>query len=364
MPVVFAFAIAPAVFLFLHVYSLIRFDMLAANLRQFWTELRISALSAEDRERCQQLLANVEFVQGRTAAVGSKLYSQLYRLVTWLVLAGLPIFTLIVIQISSLRYQSIKVLRTQEVCIALDLVLLGWFFYRERRRKERSANISRFHWARYSAPFLLAAVVLALNLIYIRIPGADEKSVRATDYRKVGWGDVYRQPLDLVLCPTLRWGCRYLTVDHRTIVGHVWRPKAIIELRSDQPETQKSNEETEKSLFAIEGIFLRGRTLRFVKFDESDLYAADLTEADLRGATFIESRMQGADLDGAHLQKASLRLANLRAASLEGSVLDGSDLTAANLQGASLVDASLEGADLTGAALQGKLGSALAKRAP
>ena len=39
VPVVFSFAIAPAVFLFLHAYTLIRYDMLAANLRQFRTDL-------------------------------------------------------------------------------------------------------------------------------------------------------------------------------------------------------------------------------------------------------------------------------------------------------------------------------------
>jgi uncharacterized membrane protein YdbT with pleckstrin-like domain len=42
VPVIFSFAIAPAVFLFLHAYTLIRYDMLAANLRQFRTGLQVS----------------------------------------------------------------------------------------------------------------------------------------------------------------------------------------------------------------------------------------------------------------------------------------------------------------------------------
>jgi hypothetical protein len=66
VPVVFSFAIAPVVFLFLHVYTLIRYDMLAANLRQFRTDLETVPLEV-DRERCRQLLANVEFVQTGTA---------------------------------------------------------------------------------------------------------------------------------------------------------------------------------------------------------------------------------------------------------------------------------------------------------
>src|SRR4029077_6781751 len=67
VPVVLSFAIAPAIFLFLHVYTLIRYDMLAANLRQFRIDLQLSVPIEADRERCRQLLANVEFVQVRTA---------------------------------------------------------------------------------------------------------------------------------------------------------------------------------------------------------------------------------------------------------------------------------------------------------
>jgi hypothetical protein len=67
VPVVFSFAIAPAVFPFLHVYTLIRYDMLAANLHQFRIDLQNSVPLQADRERCRQLLANVEFVQAFTA---------------------------------------------------------------------------------------------------------------------------------------------------------------------------------------------------------------------------------------------------------------------------------------------------------
>jgi hypothetical protein len=35
LPVNFSFAIAPVVFVFLHIYTLVRYDLLAANVRQF-----------------------------------------------------------------------------------------------------------------------------------------------------------------------------------------------------------------------------------------------------------------------------------------------------------------------------------------
>jgi hypothetical protein len=54
VPVVFSFAIAPVVFLFLHVYTLIRYDMLAANLRQFRTDLQATVPLEVDRNSCRQ----------------------------------------------------------------------------------------------------------------------------------------------------------------------------------------------------------------------------------------------------------------------------------------------------------------------
>ena len=63
MPVSFSLAIAPFVFVFLHIYTLARYDMLAANVRQFLSELQRTVLWEADRERRRQLLANVEFIR-------------------------------------------------------------------------------------------------------------------------------------------------------------------------------------------------------------------------------------------------------------------------------------------------------------
>lgn len=51
LPVVFSLAIMPAVLLFVHIYTLIRYDMLAANLHQFRDELRETVPATADRER-------------------------------------------------------------------------------------------------------------------------------------------------------------------------------------------------------------------------------------------------------------------------------------------------------------------------
>jgi hypothetical protein len=51
LPASFSFAIAPLVFVFLHIYTLARYDMLAANVRQFIEELHRTVPSEADRER-------------------------------------------------------------------------------------------------------------------------------------------------------------------------------------------------------------------------------------------------------------------------------------------------------------------------
>jgi hypothetical protein len=62
LQVSFSFAIAPLVFVFLHIYALVRYDMLASNVQQFLEELQATVPLEADRERCRQLLINNEFV--------------------------------------------------------------------------------------------------------------------------------------------------------------------------------------------------------------------------------------------------------------------------------------------------------------
>jgi uncharacterized protein YjbI with pentapeptide repeats len=372
VPVVFSFAIAPLVLLFLHAYTLIRYDMLAANLRQFRTDVLASVPLEVDRERCRQLLANVEFVQMRTAPRGSSLRSALYRLVALLVLAGFPVATLLAIQISSLRYQSDAITTTQQVSIAFDLALLLWFFLRHRLRGNQPGDPFRLGRLWYLPAYVPPVLILILDPLYLNVPGANNQTVRNGD-NGPKWSEAYEQPLDLVLCPTLQWGCRYLTIDHRTLVGHVWRPEAIADLRAEKGESHGiidalfgKNVSAKDSLAAIEGVFVRNRSLRFAKFNESRLYAADLIHSDLRRATLWSTQLQGANLSGADLREADLTRADLSVADLSVADLTRANLTRANLSGAVLIEANLirvnlseanltaahlSGADLTGADL-------------
>lgn len=355
VPVMFSFVIAPLVFVALHVFTLIRYDMLSTNLRQFRHELESQVPWEVDRERCRQLLTNVEFVVSRAVPRGSPLQSRIFRLIAFGLIALFPVAVLIVLEVRALRYQSLGVTWTQRGALTIDLAVLGWFFYRQRVAGGGKPNSTiaqlRFWVGRLWAP----AALLAMNFAWLNIAGPGEVTVKEGLQSLPGiwpWGAIIFQPVDLLLCQRdFQWGCRFLTVDHRTLVDRVWKQEAIATLRAREGNTKTA-------LASIEGAFLRGRTLRFATLDESRLYGADLIGADLSNASLRLADLTGAHLNGASLNGADLANADLTGADL-GCVNDRppfhscADLTGVNLNGANLNGANLGNTDLTGVNLHG-----------
>jgi uncharacterized protein YjbI with pentapeptide repeats len=235
-------------------------------------------------------------------------------------------------------------------------------------------------------------MIMVMDLAWLSVPGPESDTVQASilSYR---WPlfrntnhdewlmvlvNLPRQPIDLLLCPYVGWGCRFLTVTYRPVVAKVWDAKTYVYLRSGA-------DADDNHLAAIEGMSLRERTLRFANLTGSELFAVDLTGADLRhatlqyavlkraklnharlqGADLFDAELQGADLSsrsgsivnffeqGAQLQGANLMGANLQGADLFGAQLQGAVLPNANLQGTDLNEAQLQGASIFGARLQG-----------
>ena len=93
----------------------------------------------------------------------------------------------------------------------------------------------------------------------------------------------------------------------------------------------------------LEDANLKGADLEYVDFEGANLAGADLRWADLRGANLM-----GANLEYANLQGANLDLSNLQGANLQGANLEDATLEGANLAGADLEDANLEDADFKG----------------
>jgi hypothetical protein len=266
-PVAIAYALAPTIFLFLHVHTLIRFDMLAANLRLLTAELARAVPLAADRERCRALLANVEFVQFLAAPPGSPFRSPLFRFMAWLIVSALPVAVFLAVQISFLRYQSVAITTLHQVCLALDLAALSWFHTRVWLAGQgRKISIAALHARMAAINFILPMVVLAFAVVYAGVPSAERTTVgarRSVTEKQRNIADSYRdsgllaasgsalrnaavQPLDLGACPWLGVGCRFLRLDHRTLLANSPPGDVLVRLRTGK------SDDLEKDLAHVE----------------------------------------------------------------------------------------------------------------
>ncbi|MCA3311894.1 MAG: pentapeptide repeat-containing protein [Roseomonas sp.] len=336
VPVVLSFGFMPAIFLALHLYTLIRFDLLMQNLRHFEAELRAHVPRQRDRDRCLQLLANTEFIQAAVQPEASFVFRWTYRFM----LAVFPVAVLLLVQLGSLRLQSDVVNIVHHITILLDILLLIWFF-----RRQRPSGDSVLLWLFKRGRFVLPVLVLGFNFAWCRVPSAEATTVGAGKQAD-SFSEAFQQPVDLLLCPHVGLGCRYLSVPGRTLVGKVWDNGAFVQLRAGE-------ELDGKRRAAFDPLVLQNKHLRFANLSRSQFFNVDLSGADLRGATLRGAFMQQAKLDGAQLQGALLVLAQLQGASLREAQLRGASLAAAQLQGATLNWAQLQGASLGGAQLQG-----------
>ena len=356
VPVVLSFGFMPAIFLALHLYTLIRFDLLMQNLRHFEAELRAHVPLQRDRDRCLQLLANTEFIQAAVQPEASFVFRWTYRFM----LAVFPVAVLLLVQLGSLRLQSDVVNIVHHITILLDILLLIWFF-----RRQRPSGDSVLLWLFKRGRFVLPVLVLGFNFAWCRVPSAEATTVGARKWEELkrelfgpDRSDLnskqrvdlaiasLRQPVDLLLCPHVALGCRYLSVPGRTLVGKVWDNGAFVQLRAGE-------ELDGKRRAAFDPLVLQNKPLRFANLARTLFFNVDLTGADLRGATLDRASMQQAQLDRAQLQRASLYRAQLQGARLNGAQMQGASLDGAQLQGASLHRTQLQGASLNLAQLQG-----------
>ncbi|MCA4918162.1 MAG: pentapeptide repeat-containing protein [Roseomonas sp.] len=343
VPVVLSFGFMPAIFLALHLYTLIRFDLLMQNLRHFEAELRAHVPLQRDRDRCLQLLANTEFIQAQLKPEASFVFRWTYRFM----LAVFPVGVLLLVQLSSLRLQDHVVNIIHHLAIALDLLLLIWFFWRQK-----ASSDSLLRWLVARGRFVLPVAVLGFDLAWCHVPSVEATTV-GPDRQAV---QLLAQPVDLLLCRHVKIGCRYLAVPGRPLVGKVWDSNSFVELRAGEALNAKRRA-------AFDPLVLQGKRLRFADLSGSQLFAVDLSRAELQGARLVGAQLQGARLEGAqlqgarldwaHLQGATLDLAQLQGASLQGAELQGASLDLTQLQDASLVQTQLQGARLEGAQLQG-----------
>lgn len=339
VPVVASYALAPLVFLFLYVHTLIRYDMLAENLRLFDRELRTSLACEADRDRCRQLLANVEFVQYWTAPAGSPWHSRVYRVLVWLMLVAIPILVFLATQISFLRYQNAFVTYVIHLgSLATALSAGAYFWYRQARRRrdwqplDRRGQVRTLAWAGWPS-----ALMMLLAVIYLRIPPPDSttagkphayfraiaaeadtwrvalKERNGTAVMSASWQiavSTWRfQPLDLLACPFFNWGCRYLRLDHRMLVQEKPEGDPLFKLRTDDGDLKKL-------LLRVEAPFLRDCSFRFADFSESEFMTPTSQTQTCGEPISPRHACRARTCGGAQLQGAGLGFAQLHGADL------------------------------------------------
>ena len=243
-------------------------------------------------------------------------------------LAVFPVAVLLSVQLQSLRLQSYLVNWTHHICIAADLVLLIWFF--GRLRGDDTWHFWKAPMQRKVALCWMAAVVLAVDLLWLEVPGPDAETVRTDILDYAYYGDASSeealldrlarvllalpvQPIDMVLCAHAHVGCRFLTVAHRNLVAKILDATTFVALRAGA-------DADEKHLASFEVASLRGRTLRFADLTASELFAADLTGADLRHAVLSGTKLKKGVLSEAQLQGANLGGRSCRAPTWGGAV--------------------------------------------
>ncbi len=356
IPIIASFILGPIVFLVLHIQLLLRYRMLAEGVCALSTELR--RLPDDDQKRCKRLVANVDFVRmilrwkfnKSTSPSDNEDTSSFDQVTVFLMTTVLPLTVLLVVQISFVRYQNWAITGLQMAVVVVELGAITAFHYwlGSKKRIGRSRTLKeKLRHALFAAT--LPLLVALVSLVYVRVPAVDNDRIRFWDLPKNEQERPFlqrfaEQPLDMVLCPSVEWGCRFLRLNNRKLVGTQTREDALWKVIS---------ESRAGALAAVDGLSLRGRSLRYANFNGSRALKVDLVGDDLRHATFWNAAFQGASLSFAKLQAANLDRAQLQEADLQSALLTGASLKDAQLQGANLQSADLRGVDLTGAQLVG-----------
>ena len=177
-------------------------------------------------------------------------------------MAGFPVIVLLLVQINALRYQSGFINGVQRVWLISDLLAIVAFFFRNPLNGRALGRKSWFAAASHLAALSgLPALIMYLNMSWLNVVTYQEINL----VRSPEWSKAINQPLDYALCPLLKWGCRYLRVEHRTLVDHVRDDKVMGMLRTVGVDHAAA-------LSGIEGVVLRERNIRFAILYESRLY--------------------------------------------------------------------------------------------
>jgi uncharacterized protein YjbI with pentapeptide repeats len=366
---------APILFVPLHLAVIGQMALVARKALAFAGAIRLLEASEARTHPLRHELDTFFLVQAIAGPERSRVIGTLLHGLGWLTLVLLPVLLLLYVQAAFLPYHAVAITMVHRCALLADLLgltLIGIFLLRSE---------TSFLWAllragrQHAFGLLLAAAsfaaAAACSLLIATVPG--ERLDR----------------LDLFAL------ARQHSIDGSLLgqavpgLGRVFSAQ-IAFLPRNLIVTDLDLAAANASIAGRASINLRGRDLRFAKFDRSHLRGADLSGANLDGASFADAdlsnasmsclaqegdrasadrsgpqctrarkanltraKLSAARLSGIDLTQASLELARLEDAQLEGAVLSGANLSSTRLERANLAGSVLRGARLSGASLQG-----------
>jgi uncharacterized protein YjbI with pentapeptide repeats len=350
VPLTRVFILAPVAFVLVHLAVIAQMALVARQSLAFAEAIRLLEVSDERRHPLRHELGTFFLVQAIAGPERSRVIGALLHALGWLSLVLLPVLCLLYLQMVFVPYHSVGITMLHRCAVLADLLLLafvGIFLVRTRSSHLRALQgVGRRHPLRLLLAGVGFAAVVGCSLFMVTIPG--ERLDQADRFAAARPQDARASLVDQAL-PVLAvlFGNE----------GALWsRNLSLTDLELSAADALG---------VASVPLNLRGRELRFAKFDRSALRGADLSGANLDGASFIDADLRNASLqclapeadpsgrDARGRRCVSARKANLRRARLAGAKLAGIDLTEASLETAGLEDALLNGAALTNANLSG-----------
>lgn len=344
IPITQFFQLAPVILVLFHLGVVSQLGLLARKTLEFDHAIRLLETSDRRTHPLRLELHNFFFVQAIAGPHRSAVMSVFLHGMSWLTLVILPVVLIIYVQVVFLPYHSELITWTHRIALLADiamLVLIGVFLTRAETSFFRAFwRNTAAHPVSFAVTSCVIGCVALFSFFVATIPGEllDRVSQSLLVSSEAGPEQSKPKYYSGFMVP-------FLATSHEGALFGIFRRNLVVtdaDLVTDKDVTP--GERT---------IMLRGRDLRYARFDRSDLHQTDFTGADLSHASFYGTDLRSAWMQCAEINE--LRLRGNRAGAECVQAID-TDFTRANLSGARMQgidarDAKFEEASLTASEL-------------
>jgi hypothetical protein len=321
------YAVAPPVFLFLHINALIQLHLVAQRIAVFRQRATTESGTQAQRQQWLAQIHGIAFAQLLTEETHDSRW--LLKLLTCISIIVVPIILLLGTLISFLKYQSIPITISHHIWLLIDLVVIYWFLGKNRRMMGQKVTHRRLVYA------LTALTLLCQSQAYhpLALPEQiDENNLYDWISRASGIG-YFR---------------RYLYLPNKNLINNAEEPhlETLLSLLKGQ-----SGQTSEQAILNSLSVAVPERRFIGANFNNTILIGANLADANLTKAILTTANLTDADLNKANLTNADLTRVNLSMADLGEANLKDVDLRLANLTGTDFYYADLHGTNFKYATL-------------